>query len=123
MRAEDLEGRFTTLFGRRPRRPGVYAGQPERADLSVESATPVQTGVYGETKTTRGMLRAVSSPHGAERGLWRPRPADGLVAASPLGRRLAWLSFLADDLVPPCDKHRGGQRRGRDSYNAGMSRS
>ena len=50
MRAEDREGRFTALFGRRPRRPGVHAGQPERADLSVKSATTVQAGTLPRPK-------------------------------------------------------------------------
>ena len=84
MRAEDHEGRFTALFGRRPRRPGVYAEQPERADLSVESATPVQTGRLPRPKQPEACC--VPCPHRARPnavcgGLgrlpvwWRPLPS------------------------------------------------
>ncbi|MCU0960128.1 MAG: hypothetical protein MUF48_08470, partial [Pirellulaceae bacterium] len=45
--------------------------------------------------------------HVCHRRLWRPRPDAGVVEALGLGRRAWWWPHVADDLLPPGDKHRG----------------
>ncbi len=42
---------------------------------------------------------------------WRPRPSAGCVEALGLGRRMPGSAHVADDLLPPGDKHRGAVAR------------